>query len=213
MLKFSSPQNLYCYLKTFNRRVIIAFILLLIFISACDRKTELNDTTPEEIQFTVNPALLSNKIIHDNNLFEFYVPKLLSVQEYDFAGIEQQLNSVLTGGIVLTLLYLLTDSSKENSLTVSRVTLIEDFLSDPIDYYSEVISNTDLFNSASKAKFLKDGIVISQLITRHDNHIIIKIIFEPKDNCLIQLDYIFNEENYKQEVRSIESSIGSIKIL
>jgi len=213
MLKFSSPQNLYCYLKTFNRRVIIAFILLLIFISACDRKTELNDTTPEEIQFTVNPALLGNKIIHDNNLFEFYVPKLLSVQEYDFAGIEQQLNSVLTGGIVLTLLYLLTDSSKENSLTVSRVTLIEDFLSDPIDYYSEVISNTDLFNSASKAKFLKDGIVISQLITRHDNHIIIKIIFEPKDNCLIQLDYIFNEENYKQEVRSIESSIGSIKIL
>lgn len=213
MLKLSSPQNLFCNLNTINQIVITAFILLLLLTSACETKTKLNDTTPNEIHFTVNPSLLGNKIVHDEYLFEFYVPKLLVVQENDFSKIEQQLNSVLHDGIELSLLYVWTDSVKENSLSVSRIILNDEILIDPIDYYSEVIGNTDLFKSASKAKFLKDGLLISQFITNHNHHIIIKIIFQPKENYLIQFDYIFNEENYKQEVRSIESSIGSIKIL
>lgn len=213
MFKPSSPQILPYTRTAFCLKVIITFITLIFFTGACDKKTESVKANPEEIHFTVNETLLGNKIIHDENLFEFYVPILLTVQENDFSKIEQQLNSVLHDGIELSLLNVWTDSVKENSLSVSRIILNDKILIDPIDYYSEVIGNTDLFKSASKAKFLKDGLLISQFITNHNQHIIIKIIFQPKENYLIQFDYIFNEENYKQEVRSIESSIGSIKIL
>jgi hypothetical protein len=212
MLKFSSPQNLFCNLNTINQIVIAAFILLMFLTSACEKKTELKDTTPEEIQFTVNTTLLGNKINHDD-LFEFFVPKMLTIQESDFTQLEEQLNSFLNDSIKVSFLYVFTDSLKENSLSVSRIILKEKIQDDPINYYSELIGNSELFKNASKAKFQKEGMLISQFIIKHNNHVIIKIIFEPKENYLIQFDYIFNEENYKQEVRSIESSMGSIKNL
>jgi hypothetical protein len=196
-----------------NCKVVALLVSVLSFTYACDRRTEAIDNSLDEIQFEVSDTLLGSKITHDDNMFEFSVPKLLTVPESDFMGLEDQLNSYLKDDIKISLLYVWTDSAKENSLSVSRIILTDDFLSDPIDYYSEVIGNTDLFKSASRAKFLKDGVLISQFITKNNNHIIIKISFQPKDNYLIQFDYIYNEENYKQEVRSIESSIGSIKIL
>ncbi len=212
MFKPLPPQILSDTCNAFCLKVIITFIALIFFTCACDKKTESDKANLEEIHFTVNQNLLGNKIIYDD-LFEFYVPKLLIIQESDFTRLEDQLNSFLNDSIKISLLYVFTDSSKENSLSVGRIILDDEIFIDPIDYYSKVIGSTDLFKSSSKAKFLKNGLLISQFITNHNNHIIIKIIFQPKENYLIQLDYIFNEENYKQEVRSIESSIGSIKIL
>lgn len=196
-----------------NCKVIALLVSVLSLTYACDRRTEVIDNSLDEIQFEVSDTLLGSKITYDDNMFEFSVPRLLTVPESNFKGLEDQLNSYLKDNIKISLLYVWTDSAKENSLSVSRIILTDDFLNDPIDYYSGEIGNTDLFKNSSKAKFLKDGVLISQFITRNNNHIIIKIIFQPKDNYLIQFDYIFNEENYKQEVRSIESSIGSIKIL
>lgn len=212
MLKPSSPPILSDNYITFHLKVIITFTLLLFFTFACDKKTESGNAYPEEIHFTVNETLLGNRINHDD-LFEFYIPKLLTVQESDFTQLEEQLNSFLNDSIKVSLLYVFTDSAKDNSLSVSRIILKEKIQDDPINYYSELIGNSELFKNASKANFLKEGMLISQFIIKHNNHVIIKIIFEPKENYLVQFDYIFNEENYKQEVRSIESSMGSIKNL
>lgn len=209
MLKSSPPQILSI---NYHLKVIISYISLLFFTYACDKKTESNNSNPEEIHFVVNKTLLGNKINYDN-LFEFYIPKLLTKQVSDSDKFQEQLNSFLNDSIKVSLLYVFTDSTEENHLSVSRIILNYEIPGNPVDYYSKLIGNTDLFNSGSKAKFLKDGLLISQFITNHNNHIIIKILFQPKENYLIQFDYIFNEENYRQEVRSIESSIGSIKIL
>ena len=188
-------------------------ISILFFTIACDRRTETEDSSLDEIHFTVDRNLLDDRIINTANSFEFYVPKLLTESETDFRGIEDQLNSYLTERIDVVLQYLWTDSLKVNSLSVSEIILPAELNNDPMENYSELLRKTDLFNDASHAKFLKDEMMISQFITNHNNYVIIKIIFQSKGTNLIQFDYIFKEENYKQEVRSIESSIGSIKIL
>lgn len=188
-------------------------IILVLSLIGCDNKSKVNESDLDEIHFNVDTNLLGEKTVNSVNSFEFYIPKLLTNSETEFYDLENQLNSSLPESINLLLLYVLTDSAKENSLSISKIILPADLSSSTIDSYSEVIGNTYLFKNASKAKYLKDGIIFSQFITNHNNYVIIKIIFQPKENNLIQFDYIFNEENYKQEVRSIESSIGSIKIL
>jgi hypothetical protein len=213
MNKLINLPGTYIYQYKLNYKVVAFLVSVLSLTYACDRRNEATDNSLDEIQFEVTDTLLGSMITNDDNMFEFSVPKLLSVPESNFMELEDQLNSNLADDINISLLYVWTDSVKENSLSVSKIILTDDFLSDPIDYYSGIIGNTDLFKIASKAKFLKDGVLISQFITKHNNHIIIKIIFQPKADYLIQFDYIFNEKNYKQEVRSIESSIGSIKIL
>lgn len=191
------------------------FILIsfLFFIIACDQKTESGDNSIDEILFTVDRNLLGDRITNSSNSFEFYVPKLLTQSETDLGNIEDQLLSYLTDEIDVLLQDVWTDSIKANSLLVSKIILPSELSNDPIENYSELLLKTDLFNDALHAKFLKDGIMISQFITNYNNYVIIKIIFQSIEKNLIQFDYIFNEENYKQEVRSIESSIGSIKIL
>lgn len=188
-------------------------IILVIYLFGCDNKSKVSENELDEIHFNLDTNLLGEKTVNSINSFEFYIPKLLTNSETDFYDLENQLSSSLPESINLLLLYVFTDSAKENSLSISKIILPVDLSSNNIDSYSEAMGNTYLFKNASKAKYLKDGMIFSQFITNHNNFVIIKIIFQPKENNLIQFDYIFNEENYKQEVRSIESSIGSIKIL
>lgn len=191
----------------------LLLILFLFFLIACEERTDSGNSSLDEVLFTVDRNLLGNKIINETNSIEFYVPKLLTQSENNFKSIEDQLNAYLTEEIDFTLQYVWTDSMKENSLLVSKIILPAELINDPIENYSELLRNTGLYHKAAHTKFLKDGMVISQFITNHNNYVIIKIIFQPRETKLIQFDYIFNKENYKQEVRSIESSIGSIKTL
>jgi hypothetical protein len=61
------------------------------------------------------------------------------------------------------------------------------------------------------AEFLKDDIRISQFLIQDSVNVIFKLLLENPDKKIMQFDYIIPQRNYRNEIKAIESSIGSIK--
>ena len=56
-----------------------------------------------------------------------------------------------------------------------------------------------------------NGLDFHQFIFTKDDYITIKLITEVSDQMIIMIDYIVPSKNYEEELRAIESSIGTIK--
>lgn len=77
-------------------------------------------------------------------------------------------------------------------------------------YVKELKKNNNEINSSI---FYKENILVSQLLINSENKINFRLFFENRKNEIIQVDYITSVKNYANEVKSIESSIGSIKLI
>ncbi|MDP2364176.1 MAG: hypothetical protein Q8M94_10445 [Ignavibacteria bacterium] len=151
------------------------------------------------------------KIVNNTDKFEFNAPMFLIASLKDsLAFLKHKLEDVDDDSLTLSLLYVFMDSSKNNSLLISEIVFPEDANFNLLDKYEKILNNRKLFVEAKKTRFLKDNILISQFIFNKEDYVFIKIIFEAQNNKLIQFDFVLALKEYKNEVRSIESSIGSI---
>jgi hypothetical protein len=94
-------------------------------------------------------------------------------------------------------------------LYISQLGGIEDSTS--VDKYKDLIQKN--FSPTKVGDFLKDNILFTQYLIQDENRINFKLLFfNPKDQ-LIQFDYILQKDSYVLELKAIESSIGSIKLI
>jgi hypothetical protein len=64
-----------------------------------------------------------------------------------------------------------------------------------------------------KAVYMKDGIKITQFLIQKNNIVNFRLLFNNGDGKLLQFDYLAGIRDYSLEVKAIESSIGSIKLI
>jgi hypothetical protein len=200
--------------KANNLLLIISSLLIIFSCIGCDKKTEISSDSLPKINFTVNPDLLGTKIYDSSESFEFNPPYfLIYVMKDSLNFFERKLqNENVEGDYDISVLYLFKDSTSRNSLAVSKIVFHQDSTFNLVDKYSENLKKEKLFSKASKAEFYKDKLLMTQFLLNYEEHVFIKIIIEGRNNDLLQFDYVLFLNDYKNEVRSIESSIGSINL-
>lgn len=208
--------SVYNFPQTFHykkKKLILYFRLLSVFLvlSACDNNQEKSADQLSEIEFTINTSLLASKVTNETESFGFHPPRFFApIPEDSLKIIKAKLQGIEEDNLETALLYLFRDSAGNNSLSISKITFTKNSKKNMLDEYVELIMNRSLFEKAQRTKFLKKNILISQIIVNTGDYVLIKIIFAGKAKSLFQFDYLFMLSDYKNEVRSIESSIGSI---
>ncbi len=64
-----------------------------------------------------------------------------------------------------------------------------------------------------RTTFLKDGFVVHRFMVSTREVVHIKLICQASKNPVFAVDYLIPKSVYEKELRSIESSIGSIQLL
>ncbi|MDP8267913.1 MAG: hypothetical protein P9L97_04215 [Candidatus Tenebribacter davisii] len=188
--------------------IIILFIVVLIL--ACEKKQV--STNFAEVSFTVDKSLLSEEYHCTNAGISFYPPinwDQISLQLLN--SIKENLSvSIDTTGVVIIPLNVFMDM--ESSFTCFLSTIESTFMADETinNYIAELkMSNYDLkFNAGL---FSYNGFDFHQLIFTKDELITIKLIAANSEQKIFMIDYILPVRFYEKELRSIESSIGTIK--
>ncbi len=77
--------------------------------------------------------------------------------------------------------------------------------------YWQMLTETGQAQSLEKAAFLKDGLRVTQLHEQRDGRVRFTLLLETPANTVLRFDYVIPRERYAEELRSLESSIGSIE--
>ena len=103
---------------------------------------------------------------------------------------------------------------KFNVLVVSAIEpKIADTAINNLDKVTGILKKQFGKENMKHAEYLKENIKISQFLIQDSINVIFKLLLQNKDKKVLQYDYIIPQKNYKDELRAIESSIGSIRYI
>lgn len=211
-MRFSNSHLIQVKEKITLNCLLCSIFLLCIF--GCDNKQELPSNNITKLHFNIIPDLLGPKITNSSNSFEFNPPAFLFEMPKDSIALSTAVfKEIINDSLKVSMLYAFQDSSQKNYLLVAKILFPKDSIFSLLDKYEDVLFNMNFFVEAEKTRYLKDGLLISQFILNKAEYVFIKIFFESKNKSLIQFDYILSLKEYKDRVRSIESSLGSIVLL
>lgn len=203
-------MKLTCLLLTF-------FVILLIYGCKGNHSRIESDTT-EEIEFNIDPSKLGNSILSPELEIKFSPPiEWNNVSEETFIQIKKSIKSVYNDRSEYTIepKYLFTNDIKKSLLIVSllRFKKNDSPFQEKIRIYKNVLEQNFNKNELKITEYLKDSIRIKQYLIQKQNQINFKLLFTKTDGDIIQFDYSSVKEFYPDEIRGIESSIGSIKLI
>lgn len=185
----------------------------MLFTSGCLKKSE----PPEfpAMNFNIERNLLGNKVECKEFGFSFNAPvdwNEAGKKELDDAS--QALTKTLAGkkDISINPLYIFIRSNG-CVLNIANIKLSaqQNNLKDKIKVYESVFFGDHVPPDIKKTLYSKDGINIVQYLLQ-ENRIDFRLLFISAKGDLIQFDYLADKRNYLNEVKAIESSIGSIKL-
>ena len=165
-----------------------------------------------EISFNVDQSQLAEEYICSDTGISFHPPKnweqisselLISVKENLIASKDTSDINIVPLNVFMNM---------EKSFTCFLSTFDNELLTKDIcdNYINEFrMKNQDL--SINEGSYSHNGLDFHQFIFTKDDHITIKLITKVNNQKIIMIDYIVPSKNYEEELRAIESSIGSIK--
>jgi hypothetical protein len=187
----------------------IALITLLLF---CSEQDKTSSQKVAELEFEIDSSKVEH-ITHNTDLgIQFNSPKGWTlIPQALFEEFSKRNSAIFLEGVDFTINPISIFLNKENKslLYISQLGGIEDSTS--VDKYKDLIQKN--FSPTKVGDFLKDNILFTQYLIQDENRINCKLLFfNPKDQ-LIQFDYILQKDSYVLELKAIESSIGSIKLI
>lgn len=187
--------------------VIVLFIVVMIMGCAKEQAT----TKFAEIIFNVDQSLLAEEYICSDVGISFHPPKnweqisselLISVKENLIASKDTYNINIVPLNVFMNM---------EKSFTCFLSTFDNELLARDTceNYINEFrMKNQELqFNEGS---FAHNGLDFHQLTFTKDDFITIKLIAATNDQKIFMIDYIMPSKYYEEELRAIESSIGTI---
>ncbi len=199
-----------------NRIFLFSFIFLLTLTSIQCTKIKTDPQEFPEMKFNVDENLLGKEITNHEFGFTFKAPvSWKETKEIELQDITNKLTKVLSGkknfSVKPLYIFVRNDGCVLNVAELSLQQVSNDF-DDNIKLYEDIfLANHDSLN-IKKAKYSKNGLRIAQYLLQ-DNRIDFRLLFQDKKKNLIQFDYISERKNYLNEIKAIESSIGSINLL
>jgi len=143
--------------------------------------------------------------------FQFQAPQRwqpLTIQQVD--TVTQSLD--LAGeAVVFHPQHVFLDSVNSSVLSVATFRLAEAPFEEQMAAYGHLLAERFEADSVRQTLFVKDGITMAQFLVQPEGLVNFKLVFEAAPDHLVQFDYIVPHAEYHQEVKNIESSIGSIQ--
>lgn len=190
----------------FKNIIVLSVILFQSF--GCTHENKRYDDF-QNIVFDVNTNLLSTKKSIINNNIELRMPIDYSkIDDDKFLIVKETIESDSAAFFNMALLNVF--NSPNGSYTVISKIVSDKNVFEEVDstYYALLVENFKTKN-ITIGKVRINGIDAIQYLISTNDTVIIKLILCVKDSYY-QIDYIIPLEYYEKELRSIESSIGSI---
>ena len=189
---------------------VIVIILLIISLFGCAK--EQATTQYAEVAFTVDYTLLSQEYISSETSISFNPPKnWKQVSSQLMISIKENTQTMRdSSNIIIEPVNVFLDNERSFTCFLS---IIDNELSDDSiinKYIAEFkLKNQDL--KINEGLFAHNDLNFHQLSFSKDDIVTIKLIAENSLNKTFMIDYILPLKFYEEELRSIESSIGTIK--
>ena len=188
---------------------ILLIVLISIVLLNCtkDKKKE----EPETLIFNVDSLLIGERYTNEEIGISFCPPKEWGQISSDLmVSIEQSLQEMEDSSaveIILQNIFLNQKNSCICFLSTFQKTMPAAQIRDA--YLAEIYAG-DIQGSITEGSYLHNGFNIRQLIHVQDDQVTIKLICISDDEHIFLLDYIVPSLFYEQNIRSIESSIGTL---
>jgi hypothetical protein len=195
----------------FNKLPQVLFVVFCTFLLlSCGKKQEERPIVPT-MKFAVDTALLGERVRSENLGLSFSVPKNWKPLE---SSLEKELQEKMaqqdSTNIRVMTKYVFKNVHGNSVVAVSTILFPQknQTYQQNLDLYASRIQSGVDSNSIQKAVFLKGDIPITQFVVRSPQGVMFKLLF-PSKNHFIQCDYILPSSEFTNEIRAVESSIGS----
>ena len=190
------------------RNVVISLIVVILIMGCAKEQTKYADIT-----FNVDKALLGEEYICPKPELRFQLPKDWEQISPDMlASIRNKAQvSQDTTNVYVVPIDVFMDMQKSFTCFLSTFDsklLAVDVMQNYLDEFRIINQDVNL----NEGSFAHNGLDFQQITFAKDDLITVKLITIINDQELIMIDYIVPSKYYEEELRSIESSIGSIKI-
>ncbi len=190
------------------------FLTTFVFVFAlyCSRQDQDSSKRIAELTFEVDSTKLELTSVDQNLGIQFNSPKgwALAPKTLFEAFSKQDSSIFLEGaGFKITPISIFLNQESKSLLYISQMREIQDSAS--VDKYKGFIQRT--FSPTKVGDFLKDNILFTQYLIQDEIRVNFKLLFFNSKNQLIQFDYIIPKDVYLSELKAIESSIGSVKLI
>lgn len=198
----------------------IFILLFCIFLTNCGKTTKQKEitSTVEGMTFTVNRQLLKDSLNIIDEKMIISIPK-------SWKPLPDSLKSSLTSkvetfnarndssAIQLNIHSVYVQPDNKASLVISRLSFPKNDSTESLQrkHYTQQMKTGIDSTSLGIAEFSKDGIFITQYMIRTLQSVSFKLLFKAHKS-MMQCDYIIPTNAFQQEIRAVESSIGSIFI-
>ncbi len=193
-------------MKLFKILLIVLIPLILLNCTKDKKKEEL-----ETLIFDVDSLLIGEQYTNTEIGLSFCPPKEWNqISSNLMTSIEQSLQEIEDSSavdIILQNVFLNQKNSCICFLSTFRETMPATQIREV--YLTELYAG-DIQGSVTEGSYLHNGFNIRQLIHVQDDQVTIKLICISDDEHIFLLDYIVPSQFYEQNIRSIESSIGTL---
>lgn len=183
-------------------------------LASCDPPNS-QKRTYETLAFNVDGTLLEPAITDAALNIEMSAPKgWKSVDDSMLARVVDELGDKFTGGLQMAPRWIFVNEGSRAMCVVSRLEDVEGTPDDTVLESLETAYHTQFPKATIRRTiFMKDAFRVHQLMVVTPNFVLIKLICNAPENPVLEIDYVVPKYVYEAELRSIESSIGSIKLI
>lgn len=186
----------------------ILLIVSLLSTIGCVSENKINNEFTK-IEFDINTNLLSETTETIDNVFKITFPlEFNKIDNINFQKIKRTIDSDTASFFQLSLLAVYNSVSGGSSILSKIISKKDVFNEIDSTYYNLLVTNFRTKN-INQSKIKINGIKTIQYIITTTEIVSIKLILNIR-GFYYQLDYIFPLSSYKEKLKSIESSIGSI---
>ena len=189
-------------------KILLIILISIVLLNCTKDKTK---EKPETLTFNVDSLLIGEQYTNTEIGISFYPPKEWNQISSDLmVSIEQSLQEMEDSSavdIILQNVFLNQKNSCICFLSTFQKTMPAAQIRDA--YLTELYAG-DIQGSVTEGSYLHNGFNIRQLIHVQDDQVTIKLICISDDEHIFLLDYIVPSQFYRQNIRAIESSIGTL---
>jgi hypothetical protein len=184
-------------------------MFVVVYFSSCDRREASSQLM--ELDFEVDTTLISRQVVADTTLgIVFHPPINWLRSEFETPGIEGVFPDQ---HFEIRHLFINPDDSSSMLITRMKGFTHEQLVMLRVDH-QRILGQNNLWSDIRHATFRFNDFVADQFLMQNNDMVNFKLILTSDDPVfgdeIISLDYFLPRSHYVQNIKSVESSIGSL---
>ena len=210
VLAYTTEKSLKMFKLPISFKFLTTFIIVIVLF--CSRENNNTSEKTEELTFEVDSTKLELTSYNQDLGIQFNAPKgwtPISHTIFEQFSKRDTVVFIENSDIKIQPKSIFFNEAHKTLLYISQLQKLED--STWVEKYKGLIQTK--FSPVKVGDFLKDDILFTQFLIQDKHLVTFKLLFFNLNNQLIQFDYIIPKDTYLSEIKAIESSIGSIKLI